>query len=114
MYAQLRACNACRSVHNRISCMGCEMPSHNIGLPARVHRLWSLSEEGEGSAYAATAGSLGICAPSVPTFIWRLGSTSLLALAEGGAAGVAGQDKGTGGRQVRVDGEGKRKLWLQP
>ena len=31
MHAQLRACNACRSVHNCISRMGCEMPSHNIG-----------------------------------------------------------------------------------
>ena len=29
MHAQLRACNACRSVHNCISHMGFEMPSHN-------------------------------------------------------------------------------------
>ena len=33
----------------------------------------------------------------------RLGSTLLLALAEGEAAGVAGLDEGTGGRLVRVD-----------
>ena len=29
MHARLRACNACRSVYNCISRMGCEMPSHN-------------------------------------------------------------------------------------
>ena len=29
MHARLRACNACRSVHNCISRMGCETPSHN-------------------------------------------------------------------------------------
>ena len=30
-----------------------------------------------------------------------------MALAGGRAAGVAGQDKGTGGRQVMVDGEAR-------
>ena len=32
MHAQLRACNACGSVHNCINRMGYEMPSHNTGV----------------------------------------------------------------------------------
>ena len=37
MHARLTACNACRSVHNCISRMGCEMPSHNTCITFAVH-----------------------------------------------------------------------------
>ena len=45
--------------------------------------------------------------PNVPTYIRRVGSTSLLALDESRAAGVVGQDMGTVGRLVREGGEDK-------
>ena len=90
------------------------MATLGTGFAARVHRLWPLSEEGESSVCATTTGRLGICVPSVPTYVRRSGSTSLLALAEGRAAGVAGQDMGTGGRLVRVDREDRGELQSQP
>ena len=48
MHARLRVCNVCRSVHNCISRMGCEMPSHNTTPPYR-----------EGKGTAAVEGWVG-------------------------------------------------------
>ena len=67
------------------------------GLAAGVHRLWLLSEEGESSAPATTAGRLGISAASALIYTPRFGSASPLA-SEVGAAGEAGQDEGSGGQ----------------